>query len=141
MLWLFVALLGVVVSSDSAGFLGFVVAIVIEWAFTNGPVKLLFQRERPDNTAVAPNLPPWLHPPRSSSFPSGHSSSAAFAAVIWFSWSPILGSIAVVVALAMGLSRIIIRAHHPTDVAAGLLWGAGLAALALVVAGPWLPGG
>ena len=132
--------LGVLLATDRIGFVWFIAAIVFEWLFTNGPFKLLFRRERPDASDVTAMLPDWLHPPRSSSFPSGHSSAAAFATVIWWSWSPVAGVVALVVALAMGASRIIIRAHHRTDVVAGVLWGAGLAALTLAVLGDRLPG-
>ncbi|MFW2383664.1 MAG: phosphatase PAP2 family protein [Acidimicrobiales bacterium] len=139
MLWMAAAGLGVLFSSDRVGFLWFEVAIVAEWVFTNGPVKLLFRRERPDNSDVRAMLPDWLHPPRSSSFPSGHSSAAAFATVIFWSWSPVAGIVCGIVALAMGASRVIIRAHHRTDVLAGFVWGAILAALALAVLGDRLP--
>lgn len=133
------AALGVVFATDRIGFVWFIAAVVFEWVFTNGPVKLLFRRARPDASDVVDMLPDWLHPPRSSSFPSGHSSAAAFATVIWWSWSPVAGVIALLVSLAMGASRIIIRAHHRTDVAAGLIWGALLAFAALVLLGDRLP--
>lgn len=140
MIWMAAAGLGVLFAGDRSGFVWFFAAIVAEWAFTNGPVKLLFRRERPDNSDVRALLPDWLHPPRSSSFPSGHSSAAAFATVIFWSWSPIAGVVSGLVALAMGASRIIVRAHHRTDVIAGFLWGAILAAASIVVLGERLPG-
>ena len=133
------AALGVLLATDRIGFVWFVGVIVAEWVFTNGPVKLMFRRERPDASDVVAMLPDWLHPPRSSSFPSGHSSAAAFATVIWWSWSPVAGIVALLLTVAMGASRIIIRAHHRTDVAAGLIWGAGLALLAIAVLGDRLP--
>lgn len=133
------AALGVLLATDRIGFVWFIGAIMAEWVFTNGPIKLLFRRERPDAPDVVAMLPDWLHPPRSSSFPSGHSSAAAFATVIWWSWSPLAGLVALAVALAMGASRIIVRAHHRTDVAAGFIWGAALALLALALLGDRLP--
>ena len=81
MLWLLTALLGVVFSSDRRGFVVFILAIIAEWALTNAPIKMLFERKRPDNSSVVDLTPSWLKPPRSSSFPSGHSSAAAFATV------------------------------------------------------------
>ena len=140
MIWLVGAAMGLVFGSDTRGFALFLLFITTEWVITNGPVKLLFRRERPDNTDVLPMIPLWLHPPRSSSFPSGHSSAASFATVIWWAWSPVTGLICGALALLMGLSRLVLRAHHPTDVAAGLAWGALLAGLALAVFGDSLPG-
>jgi len=140
LLWLASAGLGVVFSSDQAGFVGFMIAIVVEWVLTNAPVKLLFRRERPDSSEIAHLIPSWLHPPRSSSFPSGHSSAAAFATVIWWAWSPVTGAICAVVAAAMAVSRIVVKAHHPSDVAAGLVWGAAFAGACLALARDFFPG-
>lgn len=139
MVWLVAAGLGVAVGSDRAGFAVFLLAVLGEWVLTNGPIKLLFRRERPDNSDVRAMLPSWLHPPRSSSFPSGHSSAAAFATVIWWAYSPVAGVIAALLAVLMGLSRVVLRAHHPSDVTAGLLWGAVLAGLSLLLFGGALP--
>ena len=139
LLWLGAAAFGVALGSDRAGFATFLVVIVGEWVLTNGPFKLVFRRERPDNSDVQAMLPSWLHPPRSSSFPSGHSSAAAFATVIWWAYSPLAGVAAALVALLMGLSRVVLRAHYPSDVVAGLLWGAALAGLSLALFGGSLP--
>lgn len=139
MLWMFAAAIGLVFASDRLGFAGFLAAIVVEWVLTNGPVKLLFNRQRPDSSALAEHIPDWLHPPRSSSFPSGHSSAAAFSTVIWWAWSPVAGAICALVALAMGVSRTVIRAHHPSDVVAGFLWGGALAAACLYFGRDLLP--
>ena len=139
MIWLAAAGVGLLFGSDRAGFVWFMAAIFAEWVLTNGPIKLLFGRTRPDNSSVVELIPSWLHPPRSSSFPSGHSSAGAFSTLIWWAWSPIAGVICAAVALAMGLSRIVLKAHHPSDVLAGFFWGAGLSAVCLLVARDLLP--
>ena len=139
LIWLASAAAGIAVGSDRSVFGVFFVAIVGEWVLTNGPLKLLFRRARPDNSDVHAMIPAWLHPPRSSSFPSGHSSAAAFATVIWWAFSPVAGVVAALVAALMGLSRIVLRAHHPSDVVAGFLWGAALAGVSLVLFGGSLP--
>ncbi len=139
-IWMVSAGLGLIFSDDRSGFIMFGIVITAEWIFTNGPFKLLFRRERPDNSDVVDMLPAWLHPPRSSSFPSGHSSASSFATVIWWSFSPITGVLCGAVALAMGLSRVLIRAHHKTDVLAGWIWGAVLGGTAVAVLGERLFG-
>jgi membrane-associated phospholipid phosphatase len=139
MLWLAAAGLGWAFAKDHIGFAWFLAAILMEWVLTNAPVKLLFNRQRPDNSTVVELIPGWLHPPRSSSFPSGHSSAAAFSTVIWWAWNPAAGIVCAVFAVAMGLSRLVLKAHHPSDVAAGFAWGAALAGICLAVARDLFP--
>jgi membrane-associated phospholipid phosphatase len=59
-----------------------------------------------------------------ASFPSGHATNAFAAAValgtLWPRWRPLLWTYAVVIAL----SRVIVTAHHPSDVVAGAIAGA-----------------
>lgn len=66
------------------------------------------------------------------SFPSGHSSNAASAYPSLFAWrrKKWLLVIAVVLPLLVGLSRVCLGVHYPTDVLAG--WGLGLLTVLLV---------
>ncbi|MBM0228764.1 MULTISPECIES: phosphatase PAP2 family protein [Micromonospora] len=71
------------------------------------------------------------------SFPSDHSVMAgAAAAALWFV-SRRLGLVTAVAALAMGFSRIYIAAHYPHDVLVGLLLGAVVAVLVVLLARPF----
>lgn len=70
--------------------------------------------------------------PSEYSFPSGHSvSSMAAALMIYFNHKK-LGIAAIVCALLMGLSRLYVFVHFPTDVFGGFLIGA------LIACGVWL---
>jgi membrane-associated phospholipid phosphatase len=96
----------------------------------NQGIKRLFNRSRP-TTEGDPRLK--VRAPRTSSFPSGHASSAAFAATlltVWAGpeWAPLWAAVAVVVAS----SRAVVRIHFASDVLAGLVTGAVLAQVALV---------
>jgi undecaprenyl-diphosphatase len=106
-----------------------VVGLGVESAVVNGPVKWLFRRERP--VQVGPR-PLHLRQPRSSSFPSGHASSAFFGAALLRDddpWWPLYYALAVVVAT----SRIHVRIHHASDVVGGAVLGAVLGELARAV--------
>lgn len=116
--------------------LWFSALIGVESLVVNQGVKRLFRRRRPTETGDDRFR---VRRPRTSSFPSGHASSAFFAAVLltgWVGggWWPLWFAIALVVAL----SRAVVRIHHPTDVIGGAVLGAFLADLAVVVgvAGP-----
>jgi undecaprenyl-diphosphatase len=95
-----------------------------ESALVNGAIKSLFRRTRPVTELARPHR---LRTPRTSSFPSGHASSAFFAAALLSEDSrakPLFYAVAIVVAT----SRIHVKIHHASDVVAGAALGAALGA-------------
>jgi undecaprenyl-diphosphatase len=102
-----------------------VAELAAESVLVNVVVKLGFRRDRPERTEPPPMH---LRTPRTSSFPSGHSSSAFFAAALLrdSSLAPLYYALAAVVAS----SRIHVRIHYPSDVVAGAALGAVLGEVA-----------
>lgn len=98
-------------------------ALGAESALVNGPVKSLFRRRRPVIEAPRPHR---LRTPRTSSFPSGHASSAFMAAGLLSERSS-LAPLWYLAAGAVASSRIYVRIHHGSDVVAGAVLGAVLA--------------
>jgi undecaprenyl-diphosphatase len=80
-------------------------------------VKQAVDRERPDD-----HLEAGVRAPRSSSFPSGHT-TAAFCTAIVLPESDTARTAAVSFAGAVAASRVHLRAHHPTDVIGGAVLG------------------
>lgn len=106
-------------------------ALGVESLVVNQGIKKMFRRSRPTTSGDDRFT---VRTPSTSSFPSGHASSAAFAVVVLTSFSgwalmPLWMSIAAVVAL----SRVVVRIHHLTDVVAGVATGALLGAIALPI--------
>jgi undecaprenyl-diphosphatase len=63
--------------------------------------------------------------PSTSSFPSGHASSATFAAVILTSYTGFpLAFVWIGVAVIVALSRVVVRIHHLSDILGGVVTGA-----------------
>jgi hypothetical protein len=92
-----------------------------ESVIVNQGVKRLFRRERPTATGDDRLR---VRQPKTSSFPSGHASSAAFAAMVLSGWDgPKLGTIWWKIAAIVGISRAYVRIHHGSDVIAGALVG------------------
>lgn len=100
-----------------------------ESALVNGAVKSLFRRRRPSPPEEHPHH---LRQPRTSSFPSGHASSAFFAAAMLRDspLAPAYYALAVVIAA----SRAHVRLHHASDVLAGAVVGAVMGEVARRVA-------
>jgi undecaprenyl-diphosphatase len=114
---------------DEREALRLVAALAVESLLVNGLVKSLFRRSRPvwELEDIRPHK---LRRPRSSSFPSGHATSAFMAATLLSDTSrrravPAWFGVAAVVAA----SRVHVRIHHGSDVAAGALIGVGLGRL------------
>jgi undecaprenyl-diphosphatase len=122
-------------------------ALGAESGLTNGPIKLLFRRLRPVHESVAPDveLPYGLHRPVTSSFPSGHATSAFTAASLLGQGrrtQPLYYALAALV----GFSRVYVRLHHGSDVVAGTALGLGFGRIArrvvpLEPSGPTTPAG
>jgi undecaprenyl-diphosphatase len=98
-----------------------------ESLLVNQGVKRLFRRDRPTVNGDARFE---VRTPSTTSFPSGHASSAFFAATILTTWggrrtAPLWFGIATVVAT----SRAFVRIHHASDVIGGAILGGGLGLL------------
>ena len=102
------------------------VALGIESVLVNAMIKPIFDRPRPDLIDGAPHL----RRPKTASFPSGHASSGAMAAVLLTSAVPALRPVWWVAAGVVGASRVHARMHHGSDVAAGFVVGTALGAIA-----------
>ncbi|RUO35470.1 phosphatase PAP2 family protein [Aliidiomarina shirensis] len=72
------------------------------------------------------------------SFPSGHTTAAFMFASLCATLMPSLTLIVFAWASLIGLSRIALGVHYPTDILAGAALGTGLASLTLVMASGWL---
>ena len=96
----------------------------------NVVAKQLVGRGRPV-TAGVPMARRLLHAPITTSFPSGHSASAAAFATAVTLESPWLGLAAIPLAAAVAGSRVYTGAHYPSDVLAGAALGTGIAVLTL----------
>jgi undecaprenyl-diphosphatase len=118
----------------------FTLAATIGGTFVSLLLKNLFDRPRPE-------IVPHLSHVMTSSFPSGHS---MLAAVVYLTLGSLLAAVmptrglkvyvlavAVLLTIFVGLSRIYLGVHYPTDVLAG--WLAGLTwALVCWLAARWL---
>lgn len=95
-------------------------ALLVESVLINGVVKSRFRRRRPIREEHAVRR---LRRPRSSSFPSGHATSGFMAATLLTDGRPRQRLLWYSLAGVVASSRVHVRIHHPTDVAAGAVIG------------------
>ncbi|MGW0207553.1 phosphatase PAP2 family protein [Streptomyces sp. NPDC003233] len=108
----------------TAAVIALVVPVVVVLAYgVDAVLKLAVREDRPCQSLHVRTLEA-CPAPGDWSFPSNHAAIAAAAAVALVFVSRRLGAVAVVAALAMGVSRVWVGAHYPHDVLAGLVVGA-----------------
>ena len=112
-------------------------AMILGLLCTNVVLKHLIARPRPWLDVMG--LVPLVNEPDPNSFPSGHTCAAFAASLSWWRTLPnfrmkILG---IVLAVLMGLSRLYVGVHYPSDVLVGALVGAFCAWVACRVIHAW----
>lgn len=97
-------------------------ALIFSLLFTNLGLKLIFTRPRP--YTVVEGLIPLLTSGDPNSFPSGHTCAAFSAGLVWARTlpKPWMRRTAVIQAVLMGLSRLYVGVHYPSDVLAAPWW-------------------
>ncbi|MDQ1428778.1 MAG: hypothetical protein QOK39_2254 [Acidimicrobiaceae bacterium] len=98
-------------------------AVGVESILVNGPVKWVFKRQRPTPRGVSPHP---LRNPRTSSFPSGHATSAFCAAALLSDGDPVMRPVYYGLAAIVAWSRIHVRVHYASDVIGGVFIGIAL---------------
>lgn len=99
-----------------------IVGTGIESVLVNLVLKSLIGRVRPRHQEARPHR---LRQPLTSSFPSGHA-TAAFCAAVLLSEEDPLAPVYFAAATVVAASRIHVKIHHPSDVAAGVAIGLAL---------------
>lgn len=95
--------------------------LAVESVLVNGVVKSVFRRERP---AWEQDRPMPLRKPRTSSFPSGHATSAVTATILLSERAAGLVPLYALLAALVAWSRVHVKVHHASDVIGGLALGA-----------------
>lgn len=105
--------------------LGFAMERPVYFVLKNG-----CRRDRPP---VALNIPGFIVPSDRFSFPSGHTSAAFLVATLLASRYPALAPVLLAWAALIGMARVVLGVHFPTDTLIGALLGSVLALISLEI--------
>ncbi|MBE6972982.1 MAG: phosphatase PAP2 family protein [Ruminococcaceae bacterium] len=122
MIWIALSLLMLCFKRTRRAGVAGLLALAVGFVLTNLTIKPLVGRVRPWLTVEGLNALVTEHDPHS--FPSGHTCAALAAACAWRPYLPKRwGNAALICAVLMGLSRLYVGVHFPTDVLAGAVIG------------------
>lgn len=91
-------------------------------------LKNTIRRPRPNGLI---GLNALIHPSDTFSFPSGHTAGAFVFAILILNFFPTFGALALMGAVLIGLSRVVLGVHYPSDILAGAVLGSTCATLVL----------
>lgn len=113
-----------------------VVSVALAYIVVDVILKPLVCRERP---FAVEDFDLLVAAPDSWSFPSGHTASAFAGATAILVHDRRWGAVALVYAALVGISRLYLCVHWPTDVVAGAIVGSAVALLAIWFMSRWVP--
>ncbi len=121
-IWMFIAALHALTGSPRHGRALFRMGLTLffESIVVNQGLKRIFKRSRPP---IADGRQHALRKPLTSSFPSGHTTSAVTAAILLGDSSPIPKPVLYGAAALVAGSRVHTAMHHPSDVVGGVVVG------------------
>ncbi len=113
-----------------------IVSVVVAYILADIMIKPLVCRDRP---FAVEDFDLLISAPDTWSFPSGHTASAFAGATAILIHSRRWGCVAMLYATLVGISRMYLCVHWPTDVIAGAALGIAAAFLAVWVMSRWVP--
>lgn len=119
--WIVLALALLILPRTRLSGLTVSLSLLLSWIFCNLTLKPAVERLRPCD--VSDRVTEIISCPTDFSFPSGHTSAAFAAATALTFFFPKYGAAALVLAAMMGLSRMYLFVHFPSDVLFGMLLG------------------
>ena len=131
LIWILTAFILICIPQTRRHAPAYFAALAVTFLLANYGIKLLVSRDRP--FILNPDIIPIIVPPDGFSFPSSHTAVSFACATVLVSVKRVIGIGALVFAALVGLSRMYLYVHFPSDVLAGTILGILLGLLAVRV--------
>ena len=118
-LWFFTAFILFIANEPYRMYLPIFLGLIIVITLNEAVLKPIIKRPRP----VCKVMHAIARKPRSYSFPSSHAATSFVTATIITQFYPIIGLACFGLASLMALSRVYLKVHYPSDIAAGAVIG------------------
>lgn len=129
--WILISVYVIVIMKEQRIGLEMLSALAITTLIGEGIIKHIFQRQRPCRAIPMEKM--LIKKPLSYSFPSGHTASSFAVMTVMVYYFKSTALIWVLLAVLIGISRIYVHVHYPTDVAVGAILGYSCAKLILYI--------
>lgn len=120
-IWIAIAIILIFYKKTRKISLFILLALLFGSVLGNVILKSIFMRSRPFVQNDFINL--YINKPEGYSFPSGHTLSSFIASTLLYNYNKYYGRYFLLLAFLIGISRVILMVHYPSDVLAGAILG------------------
>lgn len=120
-IWIAIAIILIFYKKTRKISLFILLALLFGSVLGNVILKSIFMRSRPFVQNDFINL--YINKPKGYSFPSGHTLSSFIASTLLYNYNKHYGRYFLLLAFLIGISRVILMVHYPSDVLAGAILG------------------
>lgn len=123
LMWIVLSAILIAYPKTRAKGISMAISLIIMFISVNIIVKPFIDRARPfeADMEILKNIAVSL--PKDGSFPSGHTAAAFAASVCAFCYNKRQGMLLLIIAFLIGISRLYLGVHFPTDVMGGIIFG------------------
>lgn len=121
MVWIIISVYVIVFMGKGLIGMQMLCALAVTTFIGEGIIKRIFQRKRPCDTTPTEEM--IIKKPLGYSFPSGHTASSFAVMTIMIVFFKSTAIIWITLAVLIGISRIYVHVHYPTDVVVGAILG------------------
>lgn len=129
-IWLLLGVIFTIKNDTRKNGIIMLISLIASFIICNLFLKIIITRDRPFTEL---GFLPLITAPKDFSFPSGHTLSSFTGAISIFMFNKKYGILAIILAILIGISRLVLLVHYPSDVIIGAFLGIIIAILTKII--------